>query len=117
MRKVRFLTVIILFLLAIATNVSLAGSRDALWTQVQDALNKGLPQTAIKLLDQIIPGALQDQAYAEATKAICMKIVQNGRIQGGLPEEMIVQLQAEIATAPEPMKPVMEAVLGHWYWG
>jgi hypothetical protein len=116
MRKVRFLTVIILLLSASAANVSLAGARDTLWSQVQDALNKGLPQTAVKLLDQIIPGALQDQAWAEATKAICMKVVQNGQIQGGLPEEMIVQLQAEVATAPEPMKPVMEAVLGHWYW-
>jgi hypothetical protein len=114
MKKVRILTAIILFI--VGTSVCLAGTRDALWTQVQDAINKGLPQTAIKLLDQIIPGALADQAYAEATKAICMKIAQNGIIQGGKAEEMIVQLQAEIAAAPEPMKPVMEAVLGHWYW-
>ncbi len=114
MKKTRILTVIIL--LFIGTSVSLAGTRDALWTQVQDAIGKGLPQTAIKLLDQIIPGALADQAWAEATKAICTKIAQNGKIQGGKAEEMIVQLQMEIAAAPEPMKPVMEAVLGHWYW-
>ncbi len=114
MKKTRILTAIIL--LFIGTSVSLAGTRDALWTQVQDAINKGLPQTAIKLLDQIIPGALADQAWAEATKAICMKIAQNGKIQGGKAEEMIVQLQMEIAAAPEPMKPVMEAILGHWYW-
>ncbi len=114
MKKTRILTAIIL--LFIGTSVSLAGTRDALWAQVQDAIGKGLPQTAIKLLDQIIPGALADQAWAEATKAICMKIAQDGKIQGGKAEEMIVQLQAEIAAAPEPMKPVMEAVLGHWYW-
>jgi hypothetical protein len=114
MRKVQILTVIIL--LFIGTSVCLAGTRDALWVQVQDAINKGLPQTAIKLLDEIIPGALADQAWAEATKAICMKIDQDGIIQGGKAEEMIVQLEAEIAAAPEPMQPVMEAVLGHWYW-
>ncbi|MCL5282819.1 MAG: MG2 domain-containing protein [Planctomycetes bacterium] len=114
MKKTRIVTAIIL--LFIGTSVCLAETRDALWTQVQDAINKGLPQTAVKLLDEIIPGALADQAWAEATKAICMKIAQNGRIQGGKAEEMIVQLQAEIAAAPEPMKPVMEAVLGHWYW-
>jgi hypothetical protein len=113
MRKARILAAAIL--LAIALNVSLAGTRDALWSQVQDAINKGLPQTAIKLLDQIIPGAEADQAWAEATKAICMKIAQNGIIQGD-PAAEIVQLQAEIATAPDPMKPVMEAILGHWYW-
>jgi hypothetical protein len=114
MKKVGILTVIIL--LFIGTSVCLAGTRDALWTQVQDAISKGLPQTAIKLLDEIIPGAMADQAWAEATKAICMKIAQNGVIQGGKAEEMIVQLQAEIAAAPDSMKPVMEAVLGHWYW-
>jgi hypothetical protein len=114
MRKVQILTVIIL--LFIGTSVCLAAARNALWAQVQDAINKGLPQTAIKLLDEIIPGAMADQAWAEATKGICLKIAQNGIIQGGKAEEMIVQLQAEIAAAPEPMKPVMEAVLGHWYW-
>ena len=82
MRKVRIFTVIILLFLASATNVSLAAARDALWSQVQDALNKGLPQTAVKLLDQIIPGALADQAWAEATKAICLRVAKNGWIQG-----------------------------------
>ena len=57
MKKVGILAATIVW--ALAVNVSLAGSRDALWSQVQDAINQGLPQTAIKLLDQIIPGALR----------------------------------------------------------
>ena len=73
----------------LVATVATAGPRDDLWKQVNDAINKGLPQTAIEVLDQIIPGAVQDQAYAEATKAICLKIVQEGRIQGNKPEEMI----------------------------
>ncbi len=103
-------------IIAVAVGVCAAGARDGLWSQVYDALNKGLPKTAIELLDQIVPGALQDQAYAEATKAICLKIAQETRIEGNKAEEAIVRLQAEIAKAPEPMKPVMEAVLAHWYW-
>jgi hypothetical protein len=95
---------------------SIAGPRDSLWAQVDEAIGKGLPQTAQSVLDQIIPGALEDQAYAEATKAICLKIALEGQIQGDKPEEMIVLLQDEIASAPEAMKPVMETVLAHWYW-
>jgi uncharacterized protein YfaS (alpha-2-macroglobulin family) len=95
---------------------SVAGPRESLWSQVDEAIEKGLPQTAIAVLDQIIPGALQDQAYAEATKAICLKIALEGRIQGGKVEEKIVRLEAEIAEVPEPMKPVMETILAHWYW-
>lgn len=94
----------------------LAGPRDGLWGQVDEAIQKGLPKTAIGYLDQILPGALQDQAYAEATKAACLKIVYEAQIQGGRPEERITRLQAQIATFPEPMWPCMEAILGHWYW-
>jgi len=103
-------------IIGIAVNVSMAGPRDSLWSQVDDAIERGLPQTAIGILDQIIPGALQDEAHAEATKGICLKIALEGRIQGGKVEEMIVRLETEIAEAPDPMKPVMETILAHWYW-
>jgi len=103
-------------LLLVTTCTSEAGPRDSLWSQVDEAIEKGLPRTAIAVLDQIIPMALQDQAHAEAIKAICLKIVLEGQIQGGKVEEMIVRLESEIAEAPDPMKPVMEAILAHWYW-
>lgn len=116
MRKLRILSLIIV-ILAGAAGVSPGGPRDALWSQVQEALDKGLPQTAVKLLDEIIPGALADQAWAEATKAICLRVAKNGMLQGyEYQEQTIADLQAQVAAAPEPMKPVMEAVLGHWYW-
>jgi len=106
----------IVLILGIVVNLGLAGPRDSLWKQVDDAIDKGLPQTAIGHLDEIIPGALEDQAHAEAIKGICLKIALEGRIQGGKAEEKIVRLHTEIDQAPEPMKPVMEAVLAHWYW-
>ncbi|HUV65997.1 MAG TPA: hypothetical protein VMW24_19030, partial [Sedimentisphaerales bacterium] len=106
----------VLVLSALAVNSSAAGPRESLWTQVDDAIQRGLPRTAIAVLDQIIPEALADQAHAEATKAICLKIVLEGRIQGNKVEEMIIRLEPQIATAPEPMRPVMEVVLAHWYW-
>lgn len=102
--------------IGLVAGAAVAGERDDLWKQVNEAINKGLPKTAAEVLGQIVPGAIEDQAYAEATKAICMKIVQEGRVQGGKVEEMIPKLEAQIAAAPEEMKPVMEAVLAHWYW-
>ncbi|KPL22091.1 MAG: hypothetical protein AMJ75_08740 [Phycisphaerae bacterium SM1_79] len=111
---IKWLTCVLILLVTAST--SAAGPRDSLWSEVYDAIERGLPQTAITVLDQIIPGALEDQAYAEATKAICLKIAMEGQIQGGKAEEKIVRLEAEIADAPEPMKPVMEAILAHWYW-
>jgi len=113
MRRTLILTTV---LIGIIASVSVAGPRDDLWTQVDDAIKRGLPQTAISILDQIIPGALEDQAHAEATRAICLRIRLEGQIQGGKVEEMIVRLEAEMLEAPEAMKPVMETILAYWYW-
>ena len=93
-----------------------AGPRDALWKQVEDAVNKGLPRTAITNLEPIIQGALKDKAYAEAVKAIGRKIALEGIIQGNKPEEKITRLEAEIAKAPKEMVPVLDTLLAHWYW-
>ncbi len=113
MRRVCILAVAIF---AVVAQTAMAQSRDSLWAQVEEAIQKGLPKTAQDILDQIIPSALADQAHAEATKAICLKITMEGRIQGYDVPIMIGLLQDEIAQAPEAMKPVMEAVLAHWYW-
>jgi len=107
---------LVLLLLAVTGNISAAESRYDLWKQVDDAIQNGLPRTAQTILEQIIPAAMEDQAYAEATKAICLKISLEGQIQGGNAEEQIVLLETEIADAPEEMKPIMETILAHWYW-
>jgi hypothetical protein len=46
------------------------GTRDAEWKRVDDAVSKGLPQTAITNLEPIIAAALKEKAYAEAVKGI-----------------------------------------------
>src|SRR5215831_19067536 len=92
------------------------GQRDADWKRVRDAINKGLPQTAITNLEPIISGAMKDKAYAEAVKAIGEKIALEGNIQGNKPEEKITRLEAEIAKAPKEMTPVLQTLLAHWYW-
>lgn len=90
--------------------------RDAQWAKVNDAINKGLPQTAVKEIEPIIKSAIEDKAYPEAIKAIARKIAYEAMVQGNKPEERITRMKAEIAKAPEEMKPVMEAVLAQWYW-
>ena len=95
---------------------AMAGPRDAEWKRVDEAVEQGLPQTAIERLEPIIAAALADQAHAEAIKAIGRRVALEGTIQGNRAEEKIVRLEAEIEKAPVAMKPVMEAVLAHWYW-
>ena len=94
----------------------LAGPRDAQWKKVTEAIEQGLPQTAIKELDPIVSQAEKDQAYAEAIKAISMKIALQGDVQGDKSKDKISRMQTEIGKAPKAMQPVMQAILAHWYW-
>ena len=106
----------VLIILAVAMAAIAAGPRDSLWKQVDEAAKKGLPKTAIAKLEPIIEGAIKEEKWAEAIKAIGRKVALEGNIQGNKPEEKITRMRAEIDQAPEQMKPVMEAILAHWYW-
>jgi len=106
-----------LFLLLI-TSAALAwvGPRDTQWKEVDEAMKKGLPKTAIEKLNPIIEAAIKDEAYAEAIKAIGQKIALEANIQGNKAEEKVTRLQAELDAAPNAMKPMLEAMLANWYW-
>ena len=112
----RILLVIGILAMAMTAPRTIAGPRDAQWKKVDEAINQGLPKSAITNLEPIIQGALKDKAYAEAVKAICEKIALEGNIQGNKPEEKITRLQAEMAKAPREMVPLMDTVLAEWYW-
>ncbi len=86
------------------------------WKKVDDAINRGLPQTAIKELTPLIEAAMASGDHDAAIKAICTKIVLESNIEGNQPAERITRMKAAIAAAPEPMKPVMNAILANWYW-
>ena len=93
-----------------------AGPRDEQWKKVDEAMSKGLPKSAIELINPIIDGAIKDKAYPEAIKAIGRKIAYEGQIEGNKPFERITRLEAEIAKAPKEMLPVLTAIQAHWYW-
>ena len=94
----------------------LAGARDADWKKVDEAINKGLPKTAIEALEPIIQGAMKDKAYGEAAKATCRKIVLEANIQGNKPEEKITRLREVIAKAPPELKPIYHSLHANWFW-
>lgn len=93
-----------------------AASRDALWKEVNEAMEKGLPQTAIEKLNLIIEGARKDKAWGELAKAIGRKLVLEANRQGNKPEEKIRLLEAEIERAPKELVPLFDTLLAHWYW-
>ncbi|MCF7958069.1 MAG: hypothetical protein K9M57_06425, partial [Phycisphaerae bacterium] len=119
MKKMAFL-ITVLFTCQLTLIPSLtaaeATSREKQWEQVDAAIKKGLPKTAIEHLEPIITEALADEKYAEAVKALAKKIAYQGQIEGHKAEENIARLQAEIGNWPKEAHPVLETVLAHWYW-
>ncbi len=93
-----------------------SGPREDEWEAVDAAIERGRPRTAIERLLPLIENAMRDDAHAEAIKAISLRIVLEAEIEGNLPEERITRMRAEIDQAPAEMRPVMEAILAHWYW-
>ena len=86
------------------------------WKKVDEAVNQGLPKTAIERLQPILDAATAEKNYPVAIKAIGRKIALEGVIQGNKPEEKITRLDAEIAKAPAEMRPMLEVVQAQWYW-
>jgi uncharacterized protein YfaS (alpha-2-macroglobulin family) len=91
-------------------------NRQTMWKKVDDAIQKGLPKTAIDELKPIIESAISDKAYPEALKAIAKRMSLSAQIEGNRPDELIRQMKSEMATAPKEMVPTMHALLGYWYW-
>ena len=87
-----------------------------LWQQIAEAVANGLPRTAIELLEELIPLAVEHEKYGLAMKAICKQLVLEANIEGNKPEEKITRLTEEIENAPELLKPLLNLVLAQWYW-
>jgi hypothetical protein len=93
-----------------------AKGREEEWQQVSDAVRKGQPRTAIERLGPIVRAATEEKAYAEAVRAVARKIVLENEIEGGRPEDRIAALREAIGGVPDPMRPVLRAILAKWYW-
>jgi hypothetical protein len=106
----------LVLLLALSSGSLWGASRETQWKEVDEAINKGLPRTAIEKLDPIIQSALKDKAWGEAAKAIARKIGLEGSIQGNKPEEKIKRIEAEIVRAPKEIVPLLDTILATWYW-
>ncbi len=90
--------------------------RQKLWKQVDEDVNAGKPRSAIDKLKLIYDGAAGDEAWPEATHALCRRFLLEGQIDQPLMPYVIRQMQAAIPEAPEQMRPVMKTILAEWFY-
>ena len=104
-------------LVLMSTLLGSAASRDAAWTQVKQHLNKDLPKSAIEVLNTIDAQARAENAWPEAVRATAQRVLLEGRIAEGRDAiGRIKGLDAELATAPEPMQAPLQTIQALWLW-
>jgi len=104
--------VVLLVLFALSTLLP-AAPREAEWKQVADATGKDQPQTVLGLLKPIETAAFAEQAWAEGTKALAMRVAIDGKLKGGL-QFSIKQLASEIPGTPAAARPLLRLLQAHW---
>ena len=86
------------------------------WKQVAEFESKGLPQSALEMVEQIYARAKKENNYAQIVKALMHKTKyalqtdENGTINS------ILKLKAEADSAKFPLKPVLHSILGDFFW-
>lgn len=90
--------------------------RQEMWKKVDQALEKGLPKTAIEHLDAIIKSATAGEDYDEVVRAVCRKYQVQSQVEGGDQAVSIRLLQKELDQYPAAMRPILQAILADWYW-
>ena len=90
--------------------------REALWKQVAQDIQKGLPKSAVANLQKIFDSAMADEAIPEATYAYARKLFVEGQIDQPVAPYVIRKLQAESDTLPQQIRPVAKVMLAKWYF-
>ncbi|GAB4015669.1 alpha-2-macroglobulin family protein [Spirosoma koreense] len=112
-----FLTIfLILFTLAAsAQNKPLPDyARD--WRRADSLASKGLPKSAVEIVDRIYKEARAQKNYPQLAKAAIARTVYRAYSDEDAFKILIRSLRADIVETPEPAKSVLQSVLGDVYW-
>ncbi|QEG22990.1 alpha-2-macroglobulin family protein [Mariniblastus fucicola] len=90
--------------------------RKQLWTDSQLDQSRGLPKSAIEKLKAIRKSAVADEAWSEATLAMCSQFLLEGQIDQPVYPHVIKKLQAAIPESPQQMKPVLNVMLAEYIY-
>jgi uncharacterized protein YfaS (alpha-2-macroglobulin family) len=86
------------------------------WKQVTEHENKGLPESALKVVDEIYSHAKQEKNTGQLVKAVIhqLKFV-NYKEEDGFVKNLN-RLKTEAQQATFPTKPLLHSMLGEMYW-
>lgn len=92
------------------------GNYDALWKEVTDLKDQGLPAMALDKTQAIYLKAKNENNSPQLIKSLLMKISLKSSFEEDFLKKSIDELKSEISTAGEPSKQILSSILAELYW-
>lgn len=90
-------------------------SYEETWKRVDSLVQQGLPQSAMKLVEDLLKRAKLDENDPQITKSLLYLVnFESANVDGGL-ERSIARIQAEAESSTVPLKAILQSVLGTLY--
>ncbi len=86
------------------------------WKEVESFSRKGLPQSALKIVDSIYLDARTDNNAPQFLKAALYQIKLRADYQEDYMESSIAQINQEIQSSREPVRQVLHSIQAELYW-
>lgn len=100
----------------ISISYSKSDPYERLWKKVDSCENKGLTETALKVVETIYEKAKSDNNAPQLVKAVIHRMKFKQYKEEFSLEKNIYELSAEIKQAPQPVKSVLQSLLADSYW-
>ncbi len=86
------------------------------WKKVDSLVSKGLPQSALNMVDAIYDKSQKEDNHPQYIKAILYKIKLKSDFEEEFIEKIIQDMQLQIAKAETPVKQILHSITADIYW-
>lgn len=86
------------------------------WKTVDSLVKKGLPQSALTLVETLYEKAKVEENYPQFIKSTLYKIKLQADFQEEFIEKTVTELEQEIAVSATPVKQILHSILADIYW-
>lgn len=88
-----------------------------MWKEVEALNDKGLPRSALELVEQIYQKAVSENNAPQTVKSILYKVKLQSDFQEDYLPEAIQEVKDQISIAKPPVRQVLHSILAELYWG
>ncbi|MFH2143628.1 MAG: alpha-2-macroglobulin family protein [Bacteroidota bacterium] len=91
-------------------------SYSEIWKKVEEFEKKGLPQSALEIVESIYTQAKLDKNYEQIIKEIIYKQKYKVMLEEDAYQKIVLELKAEIDSSEFPLTPILNSMLADVYW-